>query len=131
MLEDKFALFYIADFIPFSVFSLLDILIVSFIFYQLLRLIRGTPAAQMVFGLLLLVTVAIAGPELEMRALAWLLEQDGVAVIPKSRSRERIEENWGSLQVRLTDEVRMAMDAWPKDLRTVDPPAFGIEWDKD
>ena len=74
---------------------------------------------------------AVQGVTPAQLALAWLLEQDGVAVIPKSRSRERIEENWGSLQVRLTDEVRMAMDAWPKDLRTVDPPAFGIEWDKD
>ena len=53
-------LFQIFGFIPFSVISALDILIVSFVFYRLLGLIRGTRAAQMLVGLFLLVTILLA-----------------------------------------------------------------------
>jgi len=68
-------LFQIFGFIPFSVISALDILIVSFVFYRLLGLIRGTRAAQMLVGLFLLVTILLAARWQEMTALAYLLEQ--------------------------------------------------------
>jgi len=73
--EDGLTLFYLFDFLPFSVFSLIDIALVSLVLYRLFGLIKGTRAGQMLVGLLLLVTLAMAAPWLQMNALAWLLEQ--------------------------------------------------------
>ena len=73
--KDDLTLLHLFGFIPFSVISLLDILIVAFIFYRLLGLIRGTPGAQMLVGLFLLVTILLAARWQEMTALAYLLEQ--------------------------------------------------------
>jgi diadenylate cyclase len=75
VLEDDLVLFHLFGFLPFSLVSLADILLVAFIFNRLLFLIKGTRAAQMLVGLLLVVTVAMAAPWLNMNALAWLLEQ--------------------------------------------------------
>ena len=75
MLENELILFHLFGFLPFSLISLLDILLVAFIFNRLLALIKGTRAGQMLVGLLLVVTVAMAAPWLHMNALAWLLEQ--------------------------------------------------------
>ena len=75
MLENELVLFHLFGFLPFSLISLLDILLVAFIFNRLLALIKGTRAGQMLVGLLLVVTVAMAAPWLNMNALAWLLEQ--------------------------------------------------------
>ena len=75
VLEDKLVLFYLFGFIPVSVISIIDILIVAFVFERLFTLIKGTRAAQMLVGLLIVVTVAMAAPWLQMDALAWLLEQ--------------------------------------------------------
>ena len=43
-------------------------------------------------------------------ALAWLLAQPGVVTIPKSSSRERVKENFGALDVRLTPQVLAELD---------------------
>lgn len=43
-------------------------------------------------------------------ALAWLLRDDDVIVIPKSANRERMEENIGALDVRFTLEQLDALD---------------------
>ena len=75
MLEDRLVLFHLFGFIPVSIISIVDILIVAFIFDRLFGLIKGTRAAQMLVGLLLMVTVAMTAPWLKMNALAWLLEQ--------------------------------------------------------
>ena len=75
MLENQLVLVHLFGFLPFSLISLLDILLVAFIFNRLLSLIKGTRAGQMLVGLLLVVTVAMAAPWLNMNALAWLLEQ--------------------------------------------------------
>jgi diadenylate cyclase len=75
VLAEELVLFHLFGFLPFSLTSLLDILLVAFIFNRLLSLIKGTRAAQMLVGLLLVVTVAMAAPWLNMNALAWLLEQ--------------------------------------------------------
>ena len=75
MLKDKLVLFHLFGFLPVSLISILDILIVSFIFYRLMRLIRGTRASQMLLGFFLLVSVALAAPLLQMEAFAWLLDQ--------------------------------------------------------
>ena len=43
-------------------------------------------------------------------ALAWLLAQPGVVTIPKSSSRERVEENYGALEVALTQPILDVLD---------------------
>jgi diketogulonate reductase-like aldo/keto reductase len=43
-------------------------------------------------------------------ALAWLLRQDGVIVIPKASHPEHVQENRGSLEITLADEDLAALD---------------------
>jgi diketogulonate reductase-like aldo/keto reductase len=43
-------------------------------------------------------------------ALAWLLGQDGVIVIPKASRPEHVQENRGALDLALTQEDRTALD---------------------
>ncbi len=74
MLKDP-VLFHFFGFLPVSLTSVVDILLVAFIFFRLLSLIKETRAAHMVAGLLLMVIVALAAPWLKMNALSWLLEQ--------------------------------------------------------
>jgi 2,5-diketo-D-gluconate reductase B len=61
-------------------------------------------------------------------ALAWLLEQDGVAVIPKAQRRESQQSNLDALTLELDDDDRYAIAALPKNQRFVTPP-FAPEWD--
>lgn len=61
-------------------------------------------------------------------ALAWLLEQDGVAAIPKAGRRESQTANLAALELKLDDEDRRAIAALPKDQRRVNP-AFAPDWD--
>jgi diketogulonate reductase-like aldo/keto reductase len=43
-------------------------------------------------------------------AIAWLLAQPGVVTIPKSSSRERVKENFGALDVKLSPKVLAELD---------------------
>jgi diketogulonate reductase-like aldo/keto reductase len=43
-------------------------------------------------------------------ALAWVLAQPGVVTIPKSSSRERVKENFGALDVKLSAKVLADLD---------------------
>lgn len=43
-------------------------------------------------------------------ALAWLLEQEGVVTIPKSSTRERVKENFGALDVKLSPQILAELD---------------------
>jgi len=61
-------------------------------------------------------------------ALAWLLEQDLVAAIPKSTHPERQRENLAALQLRLDDEDRAAIARLPKNRRLASG-AFPLKWD--
>ena len=61
-------------------------------------------------------------------AIAWLLDQPGVAVIPKAARPESQKANLAALDIRLDDEDRAAIAALPKDQRFVRPP-FAPEWD--
>lgn len=61
-------------------------------------------------------------------ALAWLLEQDLVAAIPKAGRRESQMANLAALEIRLDDADRAAIAALPKDQRFV-APAFAPAWD--
>jgi 2,5-diketo-D-gluconate reductase B len=61
-------------------------------------------------------------------ALKWLLDQDGVAAIPKASRAESQQANLGALKVRLDDDDRKAIAALPKDQRFV-KPGFSPVWD--
>lgn len=61
-------------------------------------------------------------------ALKWLLDQDGVAAIPKASRAESQRANLDALHVRLDDEDRQAIAALPKDKRFVNP-GFAPAWD--
>jgi diadenylate cyclase len=54
--------------------DLIDILIVSFIFYQLLLLLRGTRAVQLVKGISVVVLLWIISRYFELRTITWLIE---------------------------------------------------------
>ena len=61
-------------------------------------------------------------------ALKWLLDQDGVAAIPKASRAESQKANLDALQLKLDDDDRNAIAALPKDKRCV-KPGFGPAWD--
>lgn len=62
-------------------------------------------------------------------ALKWLLDQDGVAAIPKAQRAESQKGNLDALNLNLDDEDRRAIAALPKNKRLVNPP-FAPAWDK-
>jgi 2,5-diketo-D-gluconate reductase B len=62
-------------------------------------------------------------------ALAWLLEQEGVAAIPKSGRVENMRANLAALDLRLTDADRAAIARLPKNRRFVNP-AWSPVWDQ-
>lgn len=61
-------------------------------------------------------------------ALKWLLDQDGVAAIPKARGAERQRQNLAALALSLDDADRRVIASLPKDRRFV-RPGFAPEWD--
>jgi|YelNatPaOPRAMG01_1025707.scaffolds.fasta_scaffold00001_150 diadenylate cyclase len=65
-------LFRIA-FLRFTVIDLLDILAITYILYQLYFFVRGTRAAQMTVGFVLLLIASVIAPLLNMNGLAWIL----------------------------------------------------------
>ena len=61
-------------------------------------------------------------------ALKWLLDQDGVAAIPKASRRESQQANLDALKLTLDDADRKAITALPKNRRCVNP-GFAPAWD--
>jgi len=61
-------------------------------------------------------------------ALKWLLDQDGVMVIPKAQRPESQKANLDALRLTLDEEDRRAIAALPKNRRFVNPP-FAPAWD--
>jgi 2,5-diketo-D-gluconate reductase B len=61
-------------------------------------------------------------------ALKWLLDQDGVAAIPKASRAESQKANLDALHIGLDDEDRAAIAGLPKNRRFVNP-GFAPEWD--
>jgi len=59
-------------FLSFRLIDLIDILIVSFIIYRLMALMKGTRAAQMVTGLVLIFIVAFISFWFQLEGLSWL-----------------------------------------------------------
>lgn len=58
----------------FSVWDVLDIILVALVLYRLLLIIKGTKAAQMLIGLALLLAVSIVARRLNLLTLDWLLQ---------------------------------------------------------
>src|ERR1700712_6098486 len=54
-------------------------------------------------------------------ALKWLLDQDGVAAIPKASRAESQQANLDALKIKLDDDDRKAIADLPKDRRCVNP----------
>jgi 2,5-diketo-D-gluconate reductase B len=61
-------------------------------------------------------------------ALKWLLDQDGVAAIPKASRHESQKANWDAFGVKLDDDDRRKIAGLPKDKRFVSP-GFSPAWD--
>ncbi|GAC1336466.1 MAG: aldo/keto reductase [Bradyrhizobium sp.] len=61
-------------------------------------------------------------------ALKWLLDQEGVAAIPKASRPESQKANLDALKLSLDDADRKAIAALPKDQRFVNP-GFAPVWD--
>ncbi|MCA1434848.1 aldo/keto reductase [Bradyrhizobium sp. BRP20] len=61
-------------------------------------------------------------------ALKWLLDQDGVAAIPKASRRESQQANLDALKITLDDADREKIAALAKDRRCVNP-GFAPAWD--
>lgn len=68
------------------------------------------------------------GASAAQMAIAWLLDQDDVVVIPKSATPESQKSNLEAASIQLDDEDRAAIAALPKDERFVRPP-FEPDWD--
>src|ERR1044071_3931718 len=54
--------------------DVLDILLVSVLFYRLLILVKGTRSAQMYVGLLVIVLVGVVARELNLIAIRWIVD---------------------------------------------------------
>ncbi|HXX37172.1 MAG TPA: diadenylate cyclase CdaA [bacterium] len=65
---------------PLRVWDLVDILVVAFVIYQVLMLIRGTRAVQLVSGLAVLFGVYVVSRWLQLYTLQWLLSYVGLVV---------------------------------------------------
>src|SRR6266700_8275205 len=62
-------------------------------------------------------------------ALKWLLDQNGVAAIPKASRRESQQANLDALKITLDEADRKKIAALPKDGRCVNP-GFAPAWDE-
>ena len=60
-------------FLEIRVVDLIDIGIVAFVLYRLYAVMRGTIAAQILLGLILIITVSFVSQFLEMKLLGWML----------------------------------------------------------
>ncbi|WP_115864946.1 aldo/keto reductase [Halorussus litoreus] len=60
-------------------------------------------------------------------SIAWLLQRDGVAAIPKATGEDHIRDNWGALRLDLDDEDVETIESIDERDRQVDPE-FG-PWD--
>ncbi len=60
-------------FLPFTFLDLIDIILVSLIIYKLYTIIRGTIAAQIFIGLVIILFLSFVAQATSLRALGWLL----------------------------------------------------------
>lgn len=61
-------------FLPVTLLDLIDITIVSFIFYRVYLIIRGTIASQIFFGLIVVFILSFIAQTVNLKAIGWLLK---------------------------------------------------------
>ncbi|MFQ6618901.1 MAG: diadenylate cyclase CdaA [Fidelibacterota bacterium] len=61
-------------FISITLIDLLDIIAVTFIFYKLYQLLRGSMAAQMMMGLVLILLISFIVQSLNLSGMTWLIK---------------------------------------------------------
>ena len=57
-----------------GIWDILDVTLVSLVVYRVLRLIRGTRAAQMLLGLGLLLVASLLASRLKLHTMDWLIQ---------------------------------------------------------
>jgi diadenylate cyclase len=60
-------------FLSVTLVDVVDILLVTFIFYQLYRGMRGTIAAQILIGLVVIVVLSVIAQSINLKAMGWIL----------------------------------------------------------
>lgn len=65
----------------FNITSIIDILIVAFVLYRLMLLIRGTRAVQLIKGLVVLLVATAVSSLLNLNTVHWLLKQTMTALV--------------------------------------------------
>jgi len=60
-------------FLPITIIDVLDIIIVSVLIYQLYEFLRGSVAARMFIGLIVILMISIVGDLFNMSALSWIM----------------------------------------------------------
>ncbi len=60
-------------FLPITIIDVLDIALVSFLFYQLYEFLKGSIAARMFIGLLVILLISVVGELFNMSALSWIM----------------------------------------------------------
>jgi diadenylate cyclase len=60
-------------FLPITIIDVLDIMLVSFVFYQMYEFLRGSIAARMLIGLVVILLISLVGELFNMSALSWIM----------------------------------------------------------
>ena len=101
--------------------ALLDILLVTLIFYGLLMLIRGTQADQLVRGVLVLILASAAiGSFLDLTVFSWLLQATvpalliAIPVIFQPELRRALEQLGRSSNFPIPHRPTPAARSWPR-----------------
>jgi diadenylate cyclase len=100
---------------PLRIWDLVDILVVAFIVYQILMLIRGTRAVQLVTGLGLLFLAYVASVRFGLYTLHWILSYIGLVVpiallVLFQPELRRMLEQWGRGSVSLVGFTPHGLD---------------------
>jgi diadenylate cyclase len=56
--------------------NIIDIAIIAYVFYRLLRLIKGSRAEQLLKGLVILLVFSVAASLMQLEMVTWLLEKE-------------------------------------------------------
>ena len=64
-----------------SIISILDILIVAFVIYKLMMIIKGTRAVQLIKGLFVLLVASLLSGLFGFTTIAWILRQSSKVLV--------------------------------------------------
>ncbi|RYD05256.1 hypothetical protein N752_10700 [Desulforamulus aquiferis] len=64
-----------------NITSILDIILVTFVFYRFMRIIQGTRAVQLIKGLVVLLVANTVSSWLHLYTINWLLQQVMTALV--------------------------------------------------